>query len=46
MTNGLFWDASALVKTYIREDGTPNAESASVNRDTRDFVTDCVALEV
>ena len=35
-----------MVKTYIREDGTPNAESASVIRDTRDFVTDCVALEV
>jgi predicted nucleic acid-binding protein len=46
VTSGLFWDASALVKAYSQEDGTPNVESAIALRDVRAFVTDFVALEV
>lgn len=46
MTSRVFWDASALVKTFIQEDGTANAEGASSLRRVRGFLTDCVALEV
>lgn len=46
MTSGLFWDASALVKAYADEDGTPNAAGALALRNVRAFVTDFVALEV
>src|SRR4051794_1962045 len=28
MISGLFWDASALVKAYTDEDGTPNVKGA------------------
>lgn len=46
MISGLFWDASALVKAYTEEDGTPNVESAMALRNVRGFITDFVALEV
>jgi predicted nucleic acid-binding protein len=46
MISGLFWDASALVKAYTKEDGTPNVKSAFALREVRGFVTDFVALEV
>lgn len=46
MTSGLFWDASALVKAYADEDGTPNVEGALALRNVWGFVTDFVALEV
>lgn len=46
MTSGVFWDTSALVKAYTREDGTANAASALALRNVRGFVTDFVTLEV
>jgi predicted nucleic acid-binding protein len=46
MTSGVFWDASALVKAYSPEDGTPNVERALALRNVRGFVTDFVSLEV
>ncbi|MBV9110558.1 MAG: type II toxin-antitoxin system VapC family toxin [Gemmatimonadetes bacterium] len=46
MTSALFWDASALVKAYILEDGTPNVRSAMALREPQGFATDFVALEV
>lgn len=46
MTGGLFWDASALVKAYSQEDGTPNVKSAFALQSVRGYVTDMVALEV
>jgi predicted nucleic acid-binding protein len=46
VTSGLFWDASALVKAYTVEDGTPNVKSAMALRGVRGFLTDFVALEV
>ena len=46
MTSGLVWDASALVKAYTEEDGTPNVEGAMALKGVQDFVTDFVALEV
>lgn len=46
MTSGLFWDASALVKAYTDEDGTPNVKGALRIRNVLGFVTDFVALEV
>ena len=45
-SSGLFWDASALVKAYADEDGTPNVESALAIKGVTRFVTDFVALEV
>ncbi len=42
----MFWDASALVKAYTEEEGTPNVAGAMALRDVRGFVTDFVALEV
>lgn len=45
MRNALFWDASALVKVYAKEDGTPNVESAFALRGAQIVVTDFVALE-
>jgi predicted nucleic acid-binding protein len=46
MTSGLFWDASALVKAYTDEVGSPNVEGALALRNVWGFVTDFVALEV
>jgi predicted nucleic acid-binding protein len=46
VTSALFWDASALIKAYIDEEGTPNVESAIALRGVPGFVTDFVALEV
>lgn len=46
MISGLFWDASALVKAYSDEDGTPNVKGALGIRNVWGFVTDFVALEV
>ncbi|HET7461639.1 MAG TPA: type II toxin-antitoxin system VapC family toxin [Longimicrobium sp.] len=45
-TSGVFWDASALVKGYAQEEGTPNVKSAFALPDIREFVTEFVALEV
>jgi predicted nucleic acid-binding protein len=42
----VFWDASALVKAYSDEDGSPNAKGALEIRNVWGFVTDFVALEV
>jgi len=46
MISGLFWDASALVKAYTDEDGTPNVKGALRIQNVLGFVTDFVALEV
>ena len=46
MISGLFWDASALVKAYSDEHGTPNVKGALRLPDVWGFVTDYVALEV
>lgn len=46
MTSGLFWDASALVKAYVDEDGSANVASVNALRGIRAFATDFVALEV
>ncbi|HET7230287.1 MAG TPA: type II toxin-antitoxin system VapC family toxin [Longimicrobium sp.] len=45
-TSGVFWDASALVKAYADEDGTPNVRGALGIENVWGFVTDFVALEV
>jgi predicted nucleic acid-binding protein len=45
-SSGVFWDASALVKAYTNEDGTPNVESALSLKSVRGFITDFVTLEV
>jgi predicted nucleic acid-binding protein len=42
----LFWDASALVKAYVDETGSPNTEGALALEGVRGFVTEFVALEV
>lgn len=46
MNSGVFWDASALVKGYTDEEGTPNVASAMTLKNVWGFVTDFVALEV
>lgn len=46
MISGLFWDASALVKAYTDEDGTPNVKGALGIHNVWGFVTDFVILEV
>jgi predicted nucleic acid-binding protein len=46
VSSGVFWDASALVKAYTDEDGTPNAAGAPALRNSQGFVTDFVVLEV
>jgi len=46
MISGLFWDASALVKAYTDEDGTPNVKGALGIHNVWGFVTDFVVLEV
>jgi predicted nucleic acid-binding protein len=46
MITNFFWDASALVKAYTNEDGSPNVKGALAIPKARGFVTDFVVLEV
>lgn len=46
VSSRLFWDASALVKAFVHEDGTPNVKSAIALRNVRGFVSEFVALEL
>jgi predicted nucleic acid-binding protein len=45
VADAAFWDASALVKAYLVEDGSANVKSALALR-TRGFISDLVAVEV
>jgi predicted nucleic acid-binding protein len=46
MTSVAFWDASAVVKAYVDEDGTPNVKSSLAVPGVRGYVSDLVLLEV